>query len=553
MIVECRFKVLKELIGKDITAEELEEILFLLKAEVESFDGEEMEIEVNPDRQDMLSPEGIARAVKSFVGISPGLREFPVESSGKKIAVEPGLESIRQFIACGIVMDLEIDDTLVKDYMHLQENLTATHGRNRKKASIGLYVYDDIEFPVTYKLQKPEEIEFVPLGLTNKMDGPTIVQEHEKGIEYGPIISDFEKWPLLIDAEGKTLSLPPIINSNDLGRITDATTSVFVEVTGTHKPTVDQALNIMVTALAERRGKIKSVEVKYPNDKALATPNLEPQKMTLSRGSVIKLTGLELNNKEIVSSLNRMGHSATAVEDGADVLSPVYRTDILHEVDLIEDVAIGYGFDRIVPSMPETMTVGKLLPIRKLKNRVRDLMIGMGYQEIMSYVMSSPEVMNEKALRDAELVKTGNPKSKDFSCLRNSLLPILLDFLSKNQHADYPQRVFEVGDVVVPNVDNETRTEQPPEVCGMHTDTQVDLTKLLNHLGFLLRNLGLANRFEFKAVQNNTFIDGRAGSIMVDNEEVGLFGEIHPEALEAFGIGTPVMAFELRLPRTGKW
>jgi phenylalanyl-tRNA synthetase beta chain len=553
MIVECRFKALKELIGKDMTAEELEEILFLLKAEVESFDGEEMEIEVNPDRQDMLSPEGIARAVKSFIGISPGLREFPVESSGKKIAVEPGLESIRQFIACGIVMDFEIDDTLVKDYMHLQENLTATHGRNRKKASIGLYVYDDIEFPVTYKLQKPERIEFVPLGLTNKMDGPTIVQKHEKGIEYGPIISDFEKWPLLIDAEGKTLSLPPIINSNDLGRITDATTSVFVEVTGTHKPTVDQALNIMVTALAERRGKIKSVEVKYPNDEAIATPNLEPQKMTLSRGSVIKLTGLELNNKEIVSSLNRMGHSATAVEDGVDVLSPAYRTDILHEVDLIEDVAIGYGFDRIVPTMPETMTVGKLLPIRKLKNRVRDLMIGMGYQEIMSYVMSSPEVLNEKALRDAELVKTGNPKSKDFSCLRNSLLPILLDFLSKNQHADYPQRIFEVGDVVVPNVDNETRTEQPPEVCGMHTDTQIDLTKLLNHLGFLLRNLGLANRFEFKAVQDNTFINGRAGSIMVDNEEVGLFGEIHPEALEAFGIGTPVMAFELRLPRPGKW
>ncbi|MBD3158115.1 MAG: phenylalanine--tRNA ligase subunit beta [Candidatus Lokiarchaeota archaeon] len=553
MIVECRFKALKELIGKDMTAEELEEILFLLKAEVESFDSEEMEIEVNPDRQDMLSPEGIARAVKSFVGISPGLREFPVQASGKKIAVEPGLEPIRQFIACGIVTDLEIDNTLVKDYMHLQENLTATHGRNRKKASIGLYVYDDIEFPVTYKLQKPEEIEFVPLGLTNKMNGPTIVQEHEKGIEYGPIISDSEKWPLLVDAEGKTLSLPPIINSNDLGRITDATTNVFVEVTGTHKPTVDQALNIMVTALAERRGEIKSVEVEYPDGKIITTPDLEPQEMTLSREDVITLTGLDLNNKEIVSSLNRMGYSATAVEDGVDVLAPAYRTDILHEVDLIEDVAIGYGFDRIVPTMPETMTVGKLLPIRKLKNRVRDLMIGMGYQEIMSYVMSSPEVLNEKALRDGKLVKTGNPKSKDYSCLRNSLLPILLDFVSKNQHADYPQRIFEVGDVVIPDAEKETRTEQPPEVCGMHTDTQIDLTKLLNHLGFLLRNLGLANRFEFKTVEDSTFINGRAGNIVVDGEEIGIFGEIHPEALEAFRIGTPVMAFELRLPRSGQW
>ncbi len=553
MIVECRFNGLKDLIGREITSEELDEILFLLKAEVESFDGEEMEIEVNPDRQDMLSQEGIARAVKSFVGISPGLKEFPVKDSKKNIIVEQGLERIRQFIACGIVRDLEIDNTLVKDYMHLQENLTATHGRNRKKASIGLYVYDDIEFPVTYKLEKPESIEFTPLGLSTRMDGPTIIEQHEKGVEYGPIISDFEKWPLLLDADEKILSLPPIINSNDLGRISDDTTNVFVEVTGTHEPTVNQALNIMVTALAERKGEIQSVNVKYPNDRTVSTPNLEPLEMKLSRDGVESLTGLQLNSKEIVSCLNRMGYDATAVEDGLDVLAPAYRTDILHEVDLIEDVVIGYGFDRIIPTMPETMTVGKLLPVRKLKNRVRDIMIGLGYQEVLSYVMGSPEVLNEKTLRNQELVKTGNPKSKDFSCLRNSLLPILLDFLSKNQHADYPQEIFEVGDIVIPNDDSETRTNQPPSVCGMQTNPEINLTKLLNHLGFLLRNLGLINRFEFKAIENDTFIEGRTGSILVDNDRIGIFGEIHPEALEAFGIGTPVMAFELQIPRSGKW
>ncbi|MGM0687255.1 MAG: phenylalanine--tRNA ligase subunit beta, partial [Promethearchaeati archaeon] len=383
--------------------------------------------------------------------------------------------------------------------------------------------------------------------------GPTIIEQHEKGVEYGPIISDFEKWPLLLDADEKILSLPPIINSNDLGRISDDTTNVFVEVTGTHEPTVNQALNIMVTALAERRGEIQSVNVKYPNDKTISTPNLKPLEMKLSRDGVESLTGLQLNSKEIVSCLNRMGYDATTVEDGLDVLVPAYRTDILHEVDLIEDVAIGYGFDRIIPTMPKTMTVGKLLPVRKLKNRVRDLMIGLGYQEVLSYVMSSPKVLNEKTLRNQELVKTGNPKSKDFSCLRNSLLPILLDFLSKNQHADYPQEIFEVGDIVIPNNDSETRTDQPPSVCGMQTNPEINLTKLLNHLGFLLRNLGLTNRFEFKAIEDDTFIEGRTGSILVDNDRIGILGEIHPEALEAFGIGTPVMAFELQIPRTGKW
>ncbi|MHA1290779.1 MAG: phenylalanine--tRNA ligase subunit beta, partial [Candidatus Thorarchaeota archaeon] len=265
MIVTVDKKELMKLIGEKLSMKKLEDTLFLMKAEIERVDGNEIQIEVNPDRQDMLSGEGIARAVRAFLEIETGLKEFPVVKSGKKIIVGKGLEKIRKYISCGIVRDVEINDNLVKEYMALQEALTATHGRNRRKASIGLYVFDDIKFPIHYALRKPEKIIFAPLGHEEKMDGKTILEQHEKGIEYGPIISKFPKWPLLFDSEDQVLSLPPVINSNTLGKITEKTTNIFVEVTGTHLPTVDQALNIMVTSLAQRKGTIESLSVVYPD------------------------------------------------------------------------------------------------------------------------------------------------------------------------------------------------------------------------------------------------------------------------------------------------
>ncbi|MHA1420931.1 MAG: phenylalanine--tRNA ligase subunit beta [Candidatus Thorarchaeota archaeon] len=553
MIVTVDKKELMKLIGEKLSMKKLEDTLFLMKAEIERVDGNEIQIEVNPDRQDMLSGEGIARAVRAFLEIETGLKEFPVVKSGKKIIVGKGLEKIRKYISCGIVRDVEINDNLVKEYMALQEALTATHGRNRRKASIGLYVFDDIKFPIHYALRKPEKIIFAPLGHEEKMDGKTILEQHEKGIEYGPIISKFPKWPLLFDSEDQVLSLPPVINSNTLGRITEKTTNIFVEVTGTHLPTVDQALNIMVTSLAQRKGTIESLSVVYPDGMKQTTPDLRPIKMTVTKQEVIELLGLDLDDAEILRSMGRVGYNATIKGKKIAVEAPNYRTDILHPVDVIEDLAIGYGFDKIIPTMPSSMTQGKLQTITRLKNKVRDLMVGMEFQEILSYIMTSPITLTEKMLREDPVVVTTNPRSKDYSVLRNALLPVLLDFVSQNQHADYPQKLFEVGDVVIPAELNETRTDQIPSVCGIVTDVKVNLTDIMKDIGFLLRNLDLDGKFKFVAQENPTFISGRTAQIIVKSKVVGTFGEIAPVVLDNFGIANPIIAFELQLPRDLNW
>ncbi|RLI55355.1 MAG: phenylalanine--tRNA ligase subunit beta [Candidatus Thorarchaeota archaeon] len=553
MIVDCRIDELLKLIGRKISLKKLEDTLFLLKAEIERVDGNDIQIEVNPDRQDMLSMEGIARAIRAFIDIEPGLKKFPVKRSGKRVVVSRGLEKIRRYISCGIVRDVEINDDLIKDYMQLQEQLTATHGRNRRKASIGLYVLSDIAFPVKYTLRKPDKIVFTPLGHEVEMTGPQILAEHEKGVEYGPIIERFARWPLLVDSDGRILSLPPVINSNTLGRITEETSDIFVEVTGTHLLTVDQALNIMVTSLAQRKGRIESVVIEYPDGTMYETPDLRPIEKRIEKEDVASLLGLDLSDEELERSLRHMGHDARIMSKSIQVKTPAYRTDILHAVDVIEDISIGYGYNRIEPTMPATMTAGRLLPITRLKKKVTDLMIGMEYQEILSYIMTSPTVLRENMLRDDDVVTTTNPKSRDYSVLRNALLPILLDFASQNQHVDYPQKLFEVGDIVIPAEDRETRVDQIPSVCGLVTDVRVNITELMKDIGFLLRNLGLDGKFSFRASTTPTFINGRSADILVGDARVGLFGEVSPEVLSNFEITSPVMAFEIRLPRSGAW
>ena len=310
MIVECRIDDLLSLIGKKLTLEKLEDTLFLIKAEVEKVEGNIIEIEVNPDRQDMLSTEGIARAVRSYLQLETGLWDYPVKKSGKHIIVKQGLSKIRPYICCSIIKDVPADDDLIKEYMHLQDALTSTHGRHRKKASIGLYVYDELEFPVMYGPQAPEKIKFIPLGHETEMDGPTIISEHEKGVEFGPIIQKHKKWPLLYDSKNQVLSLPPIINSNDLGKITTETRNLFVEVTGTHLLTVNQALNIITASLAERGGKIESVTVTYPDGSTEETPNFKPEKLYLKMEEITSMIGLDLRGTQIVQALERMGYGA---------------------------------------------------------------------------------------------------------------------------------------------------------------------------------------------------------------------------------------------------
>jgi phenylalanyl-tRNA synthetase beta chain len=545
MNVDVRITDLLGLIEKDLSMQELEENLFLIKCEIDHIEGDIATIEVNPDRVDMLSTEGIARALKGFLEIETGAPKFPVKSSNWQAIVDQSVAKIRPYLACGIVRGLALDDDLIAEFMQLQERLTSTFGRNRKRTSIGLYVLDLITPPVHYRTAPPEAIKFVPLEFHEELTAKQILRRHPKGQEFGDIITPFSQYPILVDTKNQVLSLPPIINSNDLGRLLVTTKDVFVEVTGTHKQTTLQSLNIIITALVERGGTIEEVEVVYPHQRE-RLPNLSLIHRIVSLDDINKTIGYDFKASEIILALKRMRMDATADQGTVQVGIPPYRVDILHDVDIIEDVAIGYGYNRIEPELPQTMTFGQELPMTTMVRTIRDLMVGLGYQEAANYVLTNTDILFKKMNRTPKpVVEILNPKSKEYHVARNSLVPGLLAFLGENTAQELPHRIFELGSVVSVEPEAETCTSTISHLAAATVNSRVDITAMKAELYTLLSNLGLKGRVQ--KASNPSFIKGRVANLYINGRRLGVLGELHPIVLQNFGIEAPCVIFEFHI------
>ena len=545
MNVDVRLSDLLALVGRDLSQEELEENLFLLKCEIDDISNDIVTIEVNPDRVDLLSAEGIARALRGFLEIETGAPKYSVRKSDWQAIVDPSVKKVRPFLACGILKGLQLDDDLIAEFMQLQERLTGTFGRNRKRTSIGLYVLDLITPPVHYRTESPNDIKFVPLEYYTPLTAKQILSQHPKGQEFGKIIKAFPKYPVIVDSENKVLSLPPVINSNDLGRLVEETKDVFVEVTGTHKLTTLQTLNIMITALAERGGIIEDVEVVYTKESE-QLPDLTLQQRDVSLNYINEIIGYDLDDSAVMKALGRMRMDSSVHGDTVQVKIPAYRMDILHDVDIVEDVAIGYGYDRFESTTPQLMTVGRELPFTTLLRTIRDLMVGLGYQEIHNYVLTNTRILFKKMNRPIKaVVEIANPKSMEYHVARNTLLPGLLAFLGENTAQELPHNIFEVGDVVTLDADAETCTRSIPHIAAASVNSRVDITVLKAELMTLLGNLGLSATV--RKTSNVSFIKGRVANLFIEGTRMGIMGEIHPVVLKNYGIEAPCVAFELEI------
>ncbi|MEM2842784.1 MAG: phenylalanine--tRNA ligase subunit beta [Candidatus Bathyarchaeia archaeon] len=546
--MEVNLKDLEELLSFKLpeNREELNKILSYVKGEVEEIKGYEVGIEIkDSNHPDLWSIEGIARALKGFLSLEKGIKPYIVNHSDEAlINVKPELKHVRPYIAAALIKNVKLNSDAIKGLMHLQDKLDQTYGRKRRKTSIGLYNFDLISSPINYQLADPEKTFFTPLGFNEEMSLKEILLNHPKGIEYGHIISKFKFWPLLIDSKNKVLSMPPIINSNDLGKVTEETKNVLIEVTGTSFQAVLDVLTIMTTSLADRGGEIYSVKIVYPYDNLnqIFTPNLTNKNMFINVSFINQILGLNLNLNEIIELLNKARYEVKKVNGEKIFIEiPCYRIDIMHPVDIVEDVAIAYGYNNISPRWPLIFTKGGLTVETIFYDLLREIMIGFGVQEILTFSMSNEEKLFLKMnLKPSLIVEVSNPKMSTFTCLRNWLLPSLMEFLSNNKHVDYPQKVFEVGECV--EINNNKIEEFMKLACAL-AYSKASFSEAKSILSSLLSNLGLT--FQLQECFHESFIEGRIGKIIVNNSEIGFIGEVHPKVLEDWGLEVPIAAFEL--------
>ncbi|MGB9728786.1 MAG: phenylalanine--tRNA ligase subunit beta [Thermoprotei archaeon] len=536
------------LLRTSINEEQLKELLEYTKCEIKEIKGTTVTLEVNADRPDLFSTEGLARALRPLIG----KKNKPINTSQSdyKIHVEPQVLRVRPAISAFIVRNVKLNETALAQIFQFQEKIHETVCRNRKKGSIGLYDISHVSKIIKYTALPLKEIKFRPLDYQTIMNGEEILKNTEKGIKYGALITEIA--PLLIDEKGIVLSMPPIINSEDT-RVTTSTKDVLIDVTGFDREFTTTIARIIAYNLAERNAShIESVKIEYPD--MIYIPSLEHQQIRITRDLVNRTLGLRLRVTSIAKLLRKMNHIVEVEKNEIIVKVPPYRIDILHPIDLVEDVAIAYGYMKLNPTYPLINTKGQELPIRKLEKDIREIMIGFGYQEILTYMMTSPKIQIENMLLSAteiaNMIEVENPVSDEYTALRTWLIPNILNFLSYNIDTQYPQKVFEIGYTIKRDPQSSNLTTQEMKIAAAHAEYSVSYEQI-QAIAYALIKIFKLNP-QFQPLQHPSFLNGRAATIKIDNIEIGIIGEIHPKVLLNFRLRMPTAAFEINITKLAK-
>jgi phenylalanyl-tRNA synthetase beta chain len=548
---------IETLLGHPLSLSKLEESLSLVKGELKDAHAgiDEIKIELNDsNRPDLWCAEGIARQLRCReMGRHAEYPFFKSNSeSPDRIIVGEGMREVRPYIAACKVKRLSVDDEMLAQMIQTQEKLAEVFGKKREMVSIGLYRLGPIVFPVRYEVVPPDSESFVPLGFEESMTLSEILDCHPKGIEYGRILVGKNRIPLLKDAEGKILSLPPIINSSGVGEVRIGDSDLMVEVTGSDLRLVLLALNIFAVNLHDRGGSVEQIEVAYPYETEMGATLRMPldiaDPVRLETSDVKDALGLDMEPDYLESILAAYGYRLSRSGNGLDVRCPPYRDDILHVVDVVEDVAISAGYDQFPPEMPAQFSVGGLSPEEELSDRVRELLAGCGFQEVISNILCSRvELVDRMGIGNSRLVEIDNPMSSSYSVVRNWITPSLLRVEAASSKAFYPHRIFEVGEVAELDLNADMGSRTLMKVSALIAHASANFSEAHSILGQLFYYLDLDYRLE--ACSHPSFIDGRVGRISTTAGDVGVIGELHPKVLEAWEVKMPASVFEVDLSR----
>lgn len=531
-VVNLNNEYLSRLTRSDITT--IRNNLPMMGSEVEREEEEQTDVQYFPNRPDLYSAEGTARALRGYLGIESGLITYSVKPSGISFHIDEKLKSIRPYLGSAVIRNVNMDTVMIESLMRLQESLHWAVGRGRKKVAIGVHDLDKITGPFSY-IAADKSTKFIPLDYEREMTLDEILAEHPKGKAYAKIVAGFDKYPLIVDAKGHICSFPPIINS-ERTRVTENTHNILLDVTGIEPRAVGVAVNILATAFVEMGASVESVSID-----GVDGPLLQPSERMVSAKECSKLTGIPMDAELMASLLEKMRFGCSVLDDDAVLVSiPCYRADIMHDCDIYEDAAIAYGYDRIAAELPRLSTIGKPHPVQSLYSQVRTIMVGQGYHENTPFTLTNEDVAYIKMNRpiNPQSLHVLHPISEDQTIIRTDILPLLMESLALNRSRELPQRIFACGDVIENLITY-------PKMAAAIINAGADFSEIYASVDNFCMMMSIP--YEVRETTDSAFIPGRCGSIYVNDKEIGVFGEIHPSVLNAFGLEQPTIAFELDL------
>ena len=537
-VITLYFSRLQKLVGK-VSKKQISELLPFLGLDIESEDDQRIRVEYSPNRPDYSTDFGIAIGLQGLFGIKTGAIKLKIKNSKNySITVKPDVSKIRPFVTGIIAKNGKIDEKILEQLIQMQEDLHMGIGRKRKKSSIGIHDLDKISFPLTYTTVNRNH-KFIPLNSENELSISEIINDTETGKDYGPLLGQSSQVPIITDTNKKTVSFPPIINAA-ITTVTTKTKNLFVEVTGINKQDAEDMLSIVATILQSAGFTLEHVQISGAKN---ASPKLQEKEMIVDPSLINQTLGLNLNTSKIITSLKKS--RLDAVSRGKNIICtiPAYRFDIFGQMDLVEEVALGYGIQNFEPTMSPSPTIGQTNPISLQLKFLNQNMIGLGFLEALNSSLSSKRILYDMTNRDSKkIISVLDSKSQEHTILRDSILPGLIENLSRNIHESYPQKMFETGGVF--NLDNPISEKINLSVISAHKDA--NFTEIKSVLQTVLK-IGFGIQIETQTTINPSFKDGHCANIIFNKNIVGIIGQIDSTIIDNYKIRVPVVGFEISL------
>jgi len=564
---------LRELTGHgEKDDDELLADLFDLGVEFEKWtEDDEMQLEFAPDRLDRLSVEGIARSLRYHYGDDRGVY-VPKTNDPEWTLHAEETPAERPYITGAVIRGVDLGDGTLESLIQVQEKLHATMGRKRAKGAIGVHdltmlkgapVRDGAEKSIRYTAVDPDGVRFVPLDSDEEMTPGDVIERHETGEKYADLVADMERYPAIYDEIG-LFSFPPVINGRRT-EVSENSRDLLIEMTGTDQWTIDRMCSIICYSLAARGARIERVTVEYDEDapgeyagQRLDRPEFSVKTKTVSHERVESIVGVEFDEETVIDCAERSGLDAETTEVGDDELAyevsiPPYRVDVLHPLDVIDDIGRAYGFNDLEPRYPDVSTVGGRHDRSRLEDAARDALVGLGFEDLLNFHMIN-ETENfdrlgvapgDDVLGGGRPVTIREPYSEAYTILRTWALPSLLMVLENNTHRAYPQNLAEIGLAAHVDETENTGVAEYRTVAGVLAAAESSYEDARARLQAIATTFG--KTLETPPTDHPTFIDGRTASIVLDGESVGVVGEVHPEVIVEHDLELPVAAFEFRL------
>ena len=537
-VIELSYSRLQKLIGK-VSIKQISDSLPFLGLDIESENKDLVRIEYSPNRPDYSTDFGIALGLQGLLGIKTGAINLDVKKSKNySIFVDPKVSKIRPFVTGIVAKNGKIDDKIIKQFMTMQEDLHFGIGRKRKKSSIGIHDLDKISFPLNYTAVDKNH-KFIPLNSEKILSISQIITDTDLGKDYGNILGNSTKVPIILDSNQQTVSFPPIINAA-VTTVTTKTKNLFVEVTGINKDDAEDMLSVVATILQKAGFILETVQISGSKN---STPKFKEKKISITPELINQTLGLNLKTSKIISSLKKSRLNATSKGKQIICTIPAYRFDIFGPMDLVEETALGYGINNLEPALSPSQTLGQTNPVSSELKSLSQIMIGIGYLEALNSSLTSKRVLYEMTNRNTEkIISVLDSKSQEHTILRDSILPGLLENLSKNIHESYPQKMFETGTVFT--LDNPISEKINFSCISAHQDT--NFSEIKSVLQSALKT-GFDILIETKTATHPSFEEGRCAKVMLNGKPIGIIGEINSKIIENYKIRVPVVGFEISL------